>query len=182
MSIQDRYATAVRSSCLTVDARTTYSDTDVLGAMGLASKQSPLAAMLLRLFTGDNTASREIVGVLEQMAWRKARGLRVKLTLQQARHMAQTCLHWHRDNVCKNCGGHGKMKIPNTNVVGNAICKECRGTGRVSFDKQFRHEWRELAAWLVAEMETEQAQAGPAAMRQLASYLDMKQKIEEAVR
>lgn len=178
MLIQDRYATAVRSSCLTVDERTRMSDTDVLGAMGLADRAltaagHPLSVALERLFAGDNKASTTIVEVLMQMARGKAPALRTDITTAQARDMAKACLAWHRDGTCKPCGGHGQHVIPNTTTLGGAICKPCRGSGRVPFEKQFRHEWRELARWLVAEMEREQGRAGPAAMQAIAPRLDL---------
>lgn len=55
--ITDRYASAVNSHSLTVDPRTTMSDTDVLAAMGWASRQVPMAVALERLFAGDSTAA-----------------------------------------------------------------------------------------------------------------------------
>lgn len=177
MSITDRYATAVRSSCLTVDERTTYSDTDVLGAMGLADRTltlrgHPLAVALERLFMGDNGASVRIVEVLAQMARGKAPALRTDITATQAVDMARACLAWHRDGVCKPCGGHGQHVIPNTKTLGGAICKPCKGTGRIPFERQFRHEWQELARWLVSEMNREQGRAGPEAMKAIAPRLD----------
>jgi hypothetical protein len=63
----ERYATAVRSSNLRSDAKTTFSANDVLGAAGIASKRHPLALTLLRLFTGDNHASDRILELLESM-------------------------------------------------------------------------------------------------------------------
>jgi len=173
MKITDRYASATRSSCLTVDERTTFSDTDVLGAMGLAAKAFPLAVLLQRLFLGDNGASKLIVGKLELMAWHRARPLRVKLTLQEARGMAQQCLHWHRDSACKACGGHGKLVIEGSTTLGEFTCNVCHGTAKVPFESQFKVEWRELAKWLVGEMEREQSQAGPEAMKRLAPRLSL---------
>ncbi|MDN8612778.1 hypothetical protein [Variovorax ginsengisoli] len=177
MKVTDRYASAVRSSCLTVDERTTFSDTDVLGAMGLAaraltSEGHPLAVALERLFAGDNGASIEIVEVLATMIRGKAPALRLKLTTTQAVDMARACLAWHRDGVCRPCGGHGTLVIPGSRTLGVQQCKPCRGHGKIPFERQFRVEWRDLAAWLVAEMEREQGRAGPAAMKALAPRLD----------
>ena len=55
----------------------------LLGAMGVADRrlthdrnprwQSPLSVPLLRLFMGDNHAASQIVAILADMAWRKAR-------------------------------------------------------------------------------------------------------------
>ncbi|MNL03287.1 hypothetical protein D3C87_1238190 [compost metagenome] len=187
MTIADRYATAIRSSCLTVEERTTFSDTDVLGSMACADRAltrgidfagrsippAPLAVALERLFLGDNRQARVIVDVLEQMAWKRARTIRVKLPIGEARDMAQKCLAWHRDNKCKPCGGHGVLVMPGTKTLGGQKCGVCKGEGTILFEKQFAFERRELARWLVAEMEREQAKAGPEAMKWIAPKLDL---------
>lgn len=186
MRITDRYATAIRSSCLTVDERTRMSDTDVLGAMGLADRclkegrdsegkpgrYAPLAVALERLFAGDNGACMLIVQLLSEMAWKRARATKVKLNRIGASDMAKACLAWHRDGVCKHCGGHGTLVIPGSTTLGPVACKHCKGAGKVPFERQFPHEQRELAAWMVVEMEREQCHAGPAAMRSLAPKLE----------
>lgn len=186
MRITDRYASAVRSSCLTVDERTTYSDTDVLGSMACADRAltrgvdfsgrsippAPLAVALERLFLGDNRQAKVIVGVLEQLAWKRARTMRVKLPIGDARDMAQKCLTWHRDSKCKPCGGHGVLVMPGTKTLGGQKCSVCKGEGVVPFEKQFPYERRELARWMVAEMEREQAKAGPEALKWIAPKLD----------
>lgn len=173
MRIQDRYASAIHSSCLTVDERTTYSDTDVLGAMGLAGKTHPLAIALERLFSGDNNASESVVSVLSAMVRLKANGMRLKMAETQAKDMARACLAWHRDGVCKPCGGHGKLLIPGTKTHSERSCQICRGIGKRAFDREFHPSMRDLAGWLVSEMEREQAKAGPAAMRAIAPSLDL---------
>jgi len=190
MKILDRYASAVRSSCLTVDERTSYSDTDVLGAMGLAHRdlsegrtwskgrqvpipKAQLAVPLERLFMGDNSAAQEIVEIMVEWLRGKAPALRMKMTTLQCGDMAKACLAWHRDGVCKHCGGHGQSVIKGSTTIGGAICKHCRGTGRILFEKQFRHEHRDLARWLVGEIEREQGRAGPAAMRKIAAQLHL---------
>jgi hypothetical protein len=173
MRIQDRYATAIHSSCLTVDDRTTYSDTDVLGAFGLASRENELAVALERLFAGDNGASASVVAVLAQMAQGKATALRIKVGATQAVDIAQACLAWHRDGACKPCGGHGVLKVRGTNALGVQECKPCKGHGKVAFESVIHHSWRDLARWLVAAMERAQAIAGPAAMARLAPRLEL---------
>lgn len=177
MRITDRYASAVRSSCLTVDERTMYSDTDVLGAMGLAARQlekedHALAVALTRLFTGANGASMLVVQLLSEKAWKRARSTNVKLNRMGAADIAKACLAWHRDGVCKACGGHGTLVIPGSTTLGPVGCKPCKGDGKVPFERQFPHDLRDLAAWLVTEMEREQSRAGPAAMRAIAPRLD----------
>lgn len=185
MSIADRYATAIRSSCLTVDYRTDRSDTDVLGAMGLADREltdgrtwdgrhvpkAPLAVSLERLFLGDNTAAFTIVRELTEWLRGKAPAMRLKMTEVQCGDMAKACLAWHRDSICKHCGGHGQGLIKGSRTLGGSICKHCKGTGRIPFERQFRHEHRDLARWLVGEMEREQGRAAPAAMKKIAESM-----------
>jgi hypothetical protein len=173
--IIDRYSSAVRSSNLRSKEATTYSDSDVLGAMGLAAKQRPLAAALARLFTGDNHASGEIVEILAGLAWGKAAETRVPLKRPQAVDMARAVLAWHRDGICPTCKGHG-YAILGTLGTGRAVvsdhdCPACKGSRKVPFGPQFPVERRSVAWWLLAAVEREQAHAGPAAMAALAKRL-----------
>jgi hypothetical protein len=173
--IIDRYSSAVRSSNLRSKESTTYSDSDVLGAMGLAAKQRPLAAALARLFTGDNHAAQAIVAILAEMAWGKAAETRVQLKRTQAVDMARAVLAWHRDGRCSACGGHG-YQILGTIGAGRAVksdheCPACKGTRKVPFGPQFPVERRSVAWWLLAAVEREQGHAGPAAMAALAKRL-----------
>ncbi len=178
MKIIDRYASAIRASSLKHDVRSTHAPTDVLGAFGIADKRLSdddhrLAVPLTRLFMGDKEAAKDVVRTLAGMARGKAPALRTHITTAQAEDMGRACLAWHRDNACKACGGHGQMVIKGSTTIGGAICKACRGTGQITFEKMFRHEWRELARWLVSEMEREQGRAGPAAMKALAPRLEL---------
>ncbi|OUM01768.1 hypothetical protein [Variovorax sp. JS1663] len=181
MKIIERYASAVRSSNLKSEARTNFSDSDVLGAMGLADRdlrrghdsegnrvwRAPLAVALQRLFLGDNSASVQVVEILSDLAWRQARRMRVKLNRREAENMAKACLAWHRDGRCKPCGGHGYELIPGTKTLGSRECSPCAGSGRIPFEPQFPKDHRELAAWMISEMERNQSEAGPQAMDKL---------------
>lgn len=181
MKITNRYASAVHSSNLDVDEKTTYSDSDVLGAMGYAGKAErfdgrpgvPLAAALARLFSGDNTASREIVEIMAELAWSKGKALSVKLTRVQSADMAKAVLAWHRDGVCKPCGGHGYEIVPGTRTVGDTECRACRGSRKMPFDIHFTASEVPIARWLLANLEREQEKAGPAAMAALAPRLEL---------
>ena len=173
MKIIDRYAGAVRSSNLASKPDTTYSDSDVLGAAGLAAKRAPLGVALLRLFSGDNHASGEIVEIMADKAVGKAYRLGNECGRVEADDIARAVLAWHRDGTCKPCGGHGVRLIPGTPTLGGEPCPKCRSTGRVLFDRQFTMERLDLARWLVAELEREMAIAGPEAMRKLAPRLDL---------
>lgn len=175
-SILDRYAGAVRSgnlrnsSNIAVD-QDTYSDTDVLGAVGLAAKREPLAMALARLFCGDNHAAEQIVVILASMAWGKAAALRTPLKRTQAVDMARAVLAWHRDGVCKACNGHGFDLIAGAPAISGHECSACRGSGKILFERQFAPPLRYLATWLLAEVEREQGRAGPAALAKLADRL-----------
>lgn len=184
MGIVDRYAGAVRSSDLKSEERTTHSDSDVLGAMGVADRrlthdrnprwQSPLSVPLLRLFMGDNHAASQIVAILADMAWRKARQLEVRMTVLQSEDLARACLAWHRDGTCKPCGGHGVLKIPGTSVLGDRDCGVCKGTGRIPFERAIHPpEFRPVAGWLESEMTRASSKAGTEAMNALAPKLDL---------
>jgi len=172
VKIIDRYASATRATNLKGEADTVRA-VDVLGAAGLAAKHSPLAMGLLRLFVGDNKGAAELVGLMGQMLVGKAwHGDKIALSPVEACDMARAVLAWHRDGVCRVCGGHGFELIANTPALSDKQCPACRGTGRVLFDRQFGMERLTLARWLLAEVEREMAKAGPAAMAALAPRLD----------
>ena len=65
------------------------------------------------------------------------------------------------------------LVIPGTKTLGAVACKACRGEGRSPFERNFAHERRDLARWLVAEMEREQAKAGHEAMKWIAPRLEL---------
>lgn len=186
MKISDRYATAVHSSNLKSKPETTFSDADVLGAAGLAGKAertlpdgtvvrgAPLGIALMRLLSGDNSASREIVAILSDSAVGKAwRMDSMKLQRVQADDMARAVLAWFRDGTCKPCGGHGYLLMQGAPSLSEHACPACRGTRKVPFDSAFPMEQVLLARWLLAEVEREIAFAGPAAMAALAPRLDL---------
>lgn len=166
-----RYASAVRSGNLRSAPDTTYSDSDVLGAAGLAAKAHPLAVALMRLFCGDNGAARDLVRVLSQLAWDRAIAENLALKRTQADDLAASVIAWHRDGVCKPCGGHGYRLIDGTRTIGDHACAACKGAGKVPFEQHFSLERRLIARWLLAEIEREQARAGPAALARLAPRL-----------
>lgn len=158
MSALDRYVSATRSSNLSVDERTTMSDSDMLGAMGLASKRNPLAAALARLCAGHNHAVAGVVTALadELTNHRPAR----ELTRLQCEDIARAVLAWHRDGVCKPCGGHGHTAMLGAPVLSGNECQACTGVGRVRFEPNFRERQRPIARWLLNRVESEISRAG----------------------
>jgi hypothetical protein len=186
MSIIDRYASAVGTSDLAGKAAvddTVYTDNDVIAAFGFAGHSSqlrengdfrdasPLAAALARLFCGDNRAAHDIVQSLYCKAMDKAAALRIDIKRTQAQDMAKAVLAWHRDGVCKACGGHGFELIDGAPVVGDMACYVCHGDRKVPFGAQFQAPESVIAFWLLAEVEREQSKAGPIAMSKLALRL-----------
>ena len=181
MKFDDRYAAAISATNLKGEAETTFAPTDLLGAAAYASRDNattgrvgtPLGMALMRLFVGDNRAAQTIVAILSDLAWGRARLLEVKIKRTQADDLARAVLAWHRDGVCRPCGGLGYAVIRNgaRSVVSDSECAQCRGTARLLFDLQFAPAWLELARWLQSQIEREQAVAGQAAMAALAPRL-----------
>lgn len=128
---------------------------------------------LLRLFMGDGRAGDEIVDILVGSITGKAYRMRVEITGLESRDMAQAVLAWHRDSVCKPCGGLGYRKADGAPHLTGQLCGSCHGTTRIPFEAQFPGDWRDLARWLLAEVEREQAIAGPEAMKALSARMDL---------
>lgn len=172
-SIINRYSSAIRSRDMSSRPTTTRSDSDVIAAAGLAGKREPFGMALLRLFVGDNHAAGEVVEILAKKAVGKAYRLGNKCGPVEADDIARAVLAWHRHGTCGHCGGHGVKIIPGTTTLGNDTCKPCAGAGRIQFDRQFSPARLDLARWLSAEIDKEQASAGPEALRMLAPRLDI---------
>ena len=170
MKLLERYSVAVHSDNLAVEEGTTWSDTDVLGAAGLAARHEGLGVALTRLFAGGKV--QDVVDILSELAFKRARTLKVKVSQVQAQDLATAVLGWYRHGTCKPCGGVGYQRIAGTPKLGDQ-CGHCGGTGRLPFDKEFRGETRELARWLSGEIDRSQAAAGSAAMAMLAPRLDL---------
>lgn len=173
MKIADRYASAIDSRNLGSKPDTTASDSDVLGAAGLAARKVPLGIALMRLLSGDNHASSDVVRILADKAVGKAYRMGNDCSRTQAEDLAQHVLMRYRHGACRPCGGHGKQLIAGTTTLGNKDCPACRGTGRIPLEKVVGMMQLELARWLDAEIERELAFAGPAAMKALAPSLDL---------
>ena len=172
MRFDDRYSSAIHSSNLKSKPDTHSSDSDVLGAAGLAGKRAPLAMALLRLLSGDNHASRDVVDIMAGMLDGKAYRMQVELTRVEAADMARAVLAWVRDGVCTPCGGLGFQRIEGAPSLSEHVCQACRGTGKRPFEREFPMVRVLLAQWMLAEVERELATAGPAAMAALAPRLE----------
>ena len=85
----------------------------------------------------------------ESRAVRGCAGL--ALSEVQCTDLARAVLAWHRDGLCRACGGHG-FKLAGSHALGegravlsDAACDECRGTRKVPFNTQFPMEQLWLA-------------------------------------
>ena len=146
--------------------------TDAVGAAGFAGKKRPLAMALLRLFVGDNHAAKQIVSLMSVMLVSKAYQIGILLPFTEAEDIASAVLAWHRDGVCKPCGGHGFTKIEGSPSLSEHVCPACRGTRKVPFEREFKSRNVDLARWLIAEVEREQAIAAKEAMKRLNLRID----------
>lgn len=170
MRVIERYASAVHATSLKSDPETYMSDTDVLGAMGLAAKEHPLGAALTRLL--EVGGSGDAIDALATMVFKRARFERVKLTAIGANDLAKAVLAWHRHGTCQPCGGTGYARIANTPVNGDE-CGRCGGTGKIPFDRQFGQHLLPLARWASSQIEYNISSAAHEAMRRIAPRLDL---------
>lgn len=170
MRITDRYASAVHATNLTSDPSTYMSNTDVLGAMGLAGKHYPLGVALARLLSGGGDS--DAIDTLTSMIFRRARTYGIKLTYIGSRDVAIAVLAWHRHGTCKPCGGRGFLLMPGTPVNGEQ-CPHCKGTGKIDFDSHFPQAVRRLAQWASTQIEYSISNAEIEAMRRIAPLIDL---------
>ena len=141
MRITQRYASAVNSSNLKSKPETTYSDTDVLGAHGIASRYVPLGVALQRLFVGGKP--RECVSVMTAMVTARAAAYRHKIAPTTATEISQKVLAWYRFGTCTDCGGTCKeVKFEPKPHLSDEDCQACHGTGKRPFDNAFHPETR----------------------------------------
>ncbi len=173
MSFVDHYTTAVHARSLRSNPDTTRSDSDVLGAAGLASKRVPLGIGLMRLFAGDNNAAPALVEILADTARDYCEREKIKVRHVEQRDIAQVVLRWFRESRCDPCHGRGKLVIPGTTTLRDT-CKACKGAGRKSFDRQFHGVLQlAIARHLRDRIEREQGMAGAEAMKALAPRLEL---------
>jgi hypothetical protein len=170
MRLLERYSQAVNSDNLSVDARTTWSDTDVLGAAGLAGRHNPLGLALTRLFADGKP--QEAIQTLTDLAFNRSHHLKVRISRVEAYDLSCAVLAHYRFGTCQPCGGTGFLVIKDTPVHGDE-CSHCKGSGKIPFDPLFPIEWLELARWMAGEIDRSQAQAGADAMRALAPRFDL---------
>jgi len=170
MRVIERYASAIHATSLKSDPATYMSDTDVLGAMGLAGKQYPLGAALTRLLEGGGAG--DAIDALAEMVFKRARTERVKLTSIGARDVATAVIAWHRHGTCQPCGGRGHVLIAGAPVNGET-CPHCSGLGKMPLERNFAQSLRGLAKWASSEIDYSISSAAHEAMRKIAPRLDL---------
>lgn len=172
MKILDRYSSAINSSNLKSRAETTWSDTDCLAAMGIAGRQHPLGAALQRLFVDGKVS--QCVSLLAEMARIRSHKIEQRMSDAAAGVVAQKVLAWYRHGVCQDCSGTGKMVMLEPKPhLSEDDCPSCYGTGRRPFESGFSAAEIDIALWLQAEINRQQARAGQAAMQAIAPMLDL---------
>lgn len=182
MNTLDQYARAVRSSNLGSKPDTTRSDSDMLGAAGLAAKPvrtradgtqttgSPLGVAMARLLAGnDNHATKDVVRILAAKATGKAYRMGDECSQVEAEDLARRVLAWYRLGTCKACGGHGVRRIAGTNRLSAEQCQACGGTGKLQLRKQIPWARIVLVEWMIGEIDRELAYAAPAIKAALAA-------------
>ena len=187
MNIRARYASAIASGNLTLksakhssDGASTIIDSPVVvGGYGIADRDlarghdaagntfhpAPLAVPLERVLAGDAKAAHEIARRMTSLALGRSYGMGLEMTYAQCHDIARAVLAWYLHGTCQPCGGRGKPMIPNSPVQSAHDCGHCKGSGKVEFDGNFRHEWKPLARWLRERVEDEAARAARAAMK-----------------
>lgn len=170
MRLIDRYASAVHATSLTSDPSTYMSNTDVLGAMGLAGIHYPLGVALARLLSGGGDS--DAIDTLTSMIFRRARTYGIKLTYIGSRDVAIAVLAWHRHGTCQPCVGRGFLLMPGTPVNGEQ-CPHCKGTGKIDFDSHFPQAVLRVAQWASDQIEYGISNAAIEAMRRIAPLMDL---------
>lgn len=171
MQITERYASSLRSGNLGSKPETTFSDSDVLGAYGLAAKRHPLSIALQRLLLGDHSSAGDVVNVLAENACGKAYRLGMQVERVELIDIARAVVAWCRSPACPSCNGLGFRLVEGAPHLSGQGCTICRSTGRRPFDAAFQAKHLSMARWMCGEVERETSKAGQAAMAALAPRL-----------
>lgn len=128
---------------------------------------------MARLLAGDGRAAEDVVTVLGASMVQRAflNKPRREISTEVARQIVTAVLDWFRDSACRVCGGVGFQRIEGAPSLSDNPCPVCRGSGKRNFDGMFDVHDRAWARWAAAEIEREQAIAGPIAMRLIAQRM-----------
>jgi hypothetical protein len=160
MKVTERYSNALEAKSLSVDVRTTFSPSDVLGAAGMAAHASS-EAMILWSVLFQNKTSAKLAAV--DMLAKKLTGQMIRNRWKgDPRKIAQEVFAWHMHGTCQPCGGRGYELIPGTPTLSDRLCRQCEGTGKLRLPRG------EPYSWLEAYMGALIASAGGKVMQKLA--------------
>lgn len=174
MRITERYTTAVSSTNLLSEERTLYSDTDVLGAMGIAAKTHPLGTALSRMLV-DGKAEKAL-DLLAGLAFGRARLHKVTMGMPEARDVAMATLGWFRHGKCRECCGTGfRLVADEAQTRSDELCGHCGGTGKIPFAEQFNETptFLPVALWLAAQIDREISWAHAQAAQKIGKEMDL---------
>lgn len=155
MLIAERYSSAIRAGNLVVNPRTSLAPTDILAGAASATRNRPLASALLRWFSGDQHALKELSALSSTMLISKCwHDSRVVLRKPIAERIVADVIVFYWVDVCRYCKGHGYVLILGAPVLSSTSCVHCKGKGRTTLDVDFGR-WKSLAVWLVSEYDRE---------------------------
>jgi hypothetical protein len=167
LSLQERYAQAIRSGNLTSDPNTTFSDADVLGAMAFADKRlggrRMGAGAVSRYLAGDTGGASNLVELLSDRLHAEAEKAGSTLPDVEAKDIVRGCLAWLVYGKCEKCNGTRYVLLGH-----HVVCPVCLGSGKRSFVNGFRSRHLEIAKWLVSEIAADVGVCGAEALRSIA--------------
>lgn len=151
MGAHERIAEA-QVSCNLGDDSMRLTDVDYIRACGWAAQTNPEGLMLYRLkYANDHTEYKPTLQRVYSLAVGKAFRMRLTITNEHLRELAENTLHHWIAPICPSCLGRGHEKQPDAPLLSDRECDYCKGTGHVPLEKAVKSHL-ELAAWLSNEM------------------------------
>lgn len=139
MNMQERYEIARNSSNLKSLERTTFSDSDVLAAAGMAAQQNEDALLLWSVaFQGHSAEKHKLVAKLAEKLEKHMDRFRLA---GNPVLIAMECVAWTLHGTCQPCEGRGYKHIPDTPSLSDELCDHCKGTGKVELPHTEAHTW-----------------------------------------
>ena len=165
MKIQERYTTARNASDLSVDERTTYAPSDVLGATGMTAQASPEAILLWEVtFKGKTSAKLALIELLQK---RLAVEMLKNRWKGDPRKITTEVIAWLLHGTCQPCGGRAYELINGAPTLSDRICRHCNGTGKVKLPRG------DAYSWLHDHIQLLIAQAAGKVMKKLATDMEL---------
>lgn len=139
MDIQERYETARNSSNLKSDLKTSFSDSDVLVAAGMAAHKNGDALLLWEVAFQGRTQSK--IKLVDLLANRLTRHMLKYNWKGDPKTVAMECVAWVLHGTCQYCSGRGYKRIKDTPSLSDDLCNHCEGTGKVALPRSEAHSW-----------------------------------------